>query len=143
MGMLKEFKEFAIKGNLIDMAVGVVMGGAFGKVVSSFIDGMVMPAIGMLTGGVDFNDKVIKLKDAVAEVKDAAGVVVTPASPEVSIKYGAFISQIITFTVVALVVFLVIKAINKMKKEAEAAPAPPPAEEVLLTEIRDLLKNKN
>jgi large conductance mechanosensitive channel len=141
MGMLKEFKEFAIKGNLIDMAVGVVMGGAFGKVVSSFIDGMVMPAIGMLTGGVDFNDKVIKLKDAVAEVIDAAGVVVTPASPEVAIKYGAFISQIITFTVVAAVVFIVIKAINKMKKEeAAAAPPAPTAEEVLLTEIRDLLK---
>ena len=141
MGMLKEFKEFAIKGNLIDMAVGVVMGGAFGKVVSSFIDGMIMPAIGMLTGGVDFNDKVFKLKDAVLEVKDAAGAIVTAGSPEVSIKYGAFISQIITFTVVAAVVFMVIKAINKMKKaEAEAAPAPPPAQEVLLTEIRDLLK---
>jgi len=141
MGMLKEFKEFAIKGNLIDMAVGVVMGGAFGKVVSSFIDGMVMPAIGMLTGGVDFNDKVFKLKDAVTEVKDAAGVVTTAASPEVAIKYGAFISQIITFTVVAAVVFMVIKAINKMKKaEAEAAPVAPPAQEVLLTEIRDLLK---
>lgn len=139
--MLKEFKEFAIKGNLIDMAVGVVMGGAFGKVVSSFIDGMVMPAIGMLTGGVDFNDKVFKLKDAVTEVKDAAGVVTTAASPEVAIKYGAFISQIITFTVVAAVVFMVIKAINKMKKaEAEAAPVAPPAQEVLLTEIRDLLK---
>ena len=141
MGMLKEFKEFAIKGNLIDMAVGVVMGGAFGKVVSSFIDGMIMPAIGMLTGGVDFNDKVFKLKDAVLEVKDAAGAIVTAGSPEVSIKYGAFISQIITFTVVAAVVFMVIKAINKMKKaEAEAAPAPPPAQEILLTEIRDLLK---
>jgi large conductance mechanosensitive channel len=139
--MLKEFKEFAIKGNLIDMAVGVVMGGAFGKVVSSFIDGMVMPAIGMLTGGVDFNDKVFKLKDAVTEVKDAAGVVTTAASPEVAIKYGAFISQIITFIVVAAVVFMVIKAINKMKKaEAEAAPETPPAQEVLLTEIRDLLK---
>lgn len=140
MGMLKEFKEFAMKGNLIDMAVGVVMGGAFGKVVSAFIDGMVMPAIGMISGGVDFNDKVIKLKDAVVEVKDAAGAVVTPASPEVSIKYGAFISQIITFIVVAAVVFMVIKAINKMKKEEAAAPAAPPAQEVLLTEIRDLLK---
>lgn len=137
MGMLKEFKEFAIKGNLIDMAVGVVMGGAFGKVVSSFIDGMVMPAVGMISGGVDFTQKKIILKDAVAASADGA----TPAVAEVAIKYGDFISQSITFFVVALVVFIVIKAINKMKKEeAAAAPPAPSAQEVLLTEIRDLLK---
>jgi len=136
MGMLKEFKEFAIKGNLIDMAVGVVMGGAFGKVVSSFIDGMVMPAIGMISGGVDFTQKKIILKDAVAASADGS----VPAVAEVAIKYGDFISQCITFLVVAAVVFLVIKAINRMKKEEAAAPAPPPAQEVLLTEIRDLLK---
>lgn len=137
MGMLQEFKEFAIKGNLIDMAVGVVMGGAFGKVVSSFIDGMVMPAVGMISGGVDFTQKKIVLKEAVAASADGS----TPAVAEVAIKYGAFISEIITFTVVAAVVFMVIKAINKMKKaESAAAPAPPPAQEVLLTEIRDLLK---
>lgn len=135
--MLQEFKEFAIKGNLIDMAVGVVMGGAFGKVVSSFIDGMVMPAVGMISGGVDFTQKKIVLKEAVAASADGS----TPAVAEVAIKYGAFISEIITFTVVAAVVFMVIKAINKMKKaESAAAPAPPPAQEVLLTEIRDLLK---
>jgi large conductance mechanosensitive channel len=135
MGMLQEFKEFAIKGNLIDMAVGVVMGGAFGKVVSSFIDGMVMPAVGMVTGGVDFTQMKYDLKP---EIKDAAGVVTQQA---VSIKYGSFITEIITFLVVALVVFMVIKAINKMKKaEAEAAPAAPPVQEVLLSEIRDLLK---
>lgn len=135
--MLQEFKEFAIKGNLIDMAVGVVMGGAFGKVVSSFIDGMVMPAVGMISGGVDFTQKKIVLKEAVAASADGS----TPAVAEVAIKYGAFISEIITFTVVAAVVFMVIKAINKMKKaEAAAAPAPSPAQEVLLTEIRDLLK---
>lgn len=133
--MLQEFKEFAIKGNLIDMAVGVVMGGAFGKVVSSFIDGMVMPAVGMVTGGVDFTQMKYDLKP---EIKDAAGVVTQQA---VSIKYGSFITEIITFLVVALVVFMVIKAINKMKKaEAEAAPAAPPVQEVLLSEIRDLLK---
>lgn len=136
MGMLKEFKEFAIKGNLIDMAVGVVMGGAFGKVVSSFIDGMVMPAIGMISGGVDFTQKKIVLKDAVAASADGS----VPAVAEVAIKYGDFISQIITFLVVAWVVFIVIKAINKMKKAEEAAPAAPTAEETLLTEIRDLLK---
>ncbi len=139
MSMLKEFKEFAIKGNLIDMAIGVVMGTAFGKVVSSFIDGMVMPAIGMITGGVDFSDKKVILKEAVAASADGA----TPAVAEVAVKYGAFISEIITFTVVALVVFMVIKAINKMKREEPAppaAPAEPSAQEKLLAEIRDLLK---
>ncbi|HMV15620.1 MAG TPA: large-conductance mechanosensitive channel protein MscL [Chitinophagales bacterium] len=136
MGMIKEFKEFAIKGNLIDMAVGVVMGGAFGKVVSTFIDGMVMPAIGMISGGVDFTQQKIILKDAVPASADGA----TPAVAEVAVKYGDFISQCITFLVVALVVFVVIKAINKMKKAEAAAPAAPPAQEVLLTEIRDLLK---
>lgn len=137
--MIKEFKEFAIKGNLVDMAVAFVMGGAFGKVVSSFIDGMVMPAVGMLTGGVDFNDMKIVLKDAVAASADGT----IAAVDEVSIKYGAFITQIITFIVVAFVMFLVIKAVNKMKKEEAAAPAEPAApsnEEVLLGEIRDLLK---
>ncbi|MBK6275971.1 MAG: large-conductance mechanosensitive channel protein MscL [Saprospirales bacterium] len=137
MGMLKEFKEFALKGNLIDMAIGVVMAGAFGKVVTAFIDGMVMPAVGMLTGGVDFTQKKLILKSAVAASADGS----VPAAAEVAVKYGDFITQIFSFLVVAAVVFMVIKAINKMKKaEAEAAPAPPPAQEVLLTEIRDLLK---
>ena len=135
--MLKEFKEFALKGNLIDMAIGVVMAGAFGKVVTAFIDGMVMPAVGMLTGGVDFTQKKLILKSAVAASADGS----VPAAAEVAVKYGDFITQIFSFLVVAAVVFMVIKAINKMKKaEAEAAPAPPPAQEVLLTEIRDLLK---
>ncbi len=134
--MIQEFKTFAIKGNLIDMAVGVVMGGAFGKVVSSFIDGIVMPAVGMISGGVDFTQKKIILKNAVLASADGA----TPAVAEVAIKYGDFISQCITFFVVALVVFMVIKAINKMKKEEAAAPVAPSAQEVLLTEIRDLLK---
>ncbi len=136
MGMLQEFKDFAIKGNLIDMAVGVVMGGAFGKVVSSFIDGMVMPAVGMITGGVDFTQMKLVLKPAVAASADGA----TPAVAEVAVKYGTFITEVITFIVVAAVVFMVIKSINKMKKAEAAAPAPPPAQEVLLTEIRDLLK---
>ena len=137
MGVLQEFKEFAMRGNLIDMAVGVVMGGAFGKVVSSFIDGMVMPAIGMITGGVDFNDKKFYLQKGV----DASADGTVAAVPEVAIKYGTFISEVITFLVVAFVVFIIIKAINKMKKaEAAAVPPPPPAQEVLLTEIRDLLK---
>lgn len=137
MGVLQEFKEFAMRGNLIDMAVGVVMGGAFGKVVSSFIDGMVMPAIGMITGGVDFNDMKVVLKQGVSASADGT----VAAVPEVAIKYGTFVTDVITFLVVAFVVFMIIKAINKMKKaEAAAPPPPPPAQEVLLTEIRDLLK---
>ncbi len=139
--MLKEFKEFAMKGNLVDMAVAFVMGGAFGKVTSSFIDGMVMPLVGQLTGGVDFKDMKAVLTPAAGEVKDATGAVLTPAVTEVAVKYGAFITVAIEFIVVAFVMFMVIKAINKMKK-AEPAPAPagPTNEEKLLMEIRDSLR---
>ncbi len=141
MGMLKEFKDFAMRGNLVDIAVAFVMGASFGKIVTSFVDGIVMPLIGMLTGGVDFNDKVWILKEAVAEVKDAAGVVVTEASAEVSVKYGAFITNLLDFIIVAFAVFLVIKAINKMKGPAESgAPKGPSESEKLLAEIRDSLK---
>jgi len=143
MGMISEFKEFAVKGNLVDTAVAFVIGAAFGKVVSLFIDGMVMPLIGMLTGGIDFNEKVYVLKEGIAELKDGDKII-TPGIAEVSIKYGTFITSLIDFIVVAFVIFMVIKAMNKVKK-AEAAAAPPaPAaptkEEVLLGEIRDLLK---
>jgi large conductance mechanosensitive channel len=143
MGFLQEFKAFAMKGNLADLAIGVVIGGAFGKVVSSFIEGCVMPLVGLLTGGVDFNDKTLTLKDgvkAVAEVKDAAGTIITPAVAEIPalvIKYGSFISAIITFLIVAMVCFLIIK--NLLKKDPNEKPAPNP-QEVLLGEIRDLLK---
>jgi large conductance mechanosensitive channel len=135
MGMMKEFKEFAIKGNLIDIAVGFVMGAAFGKVVSGFIDGMVMPLIGQVTSGVNFNDMKHVMQ---AQVTDAAGVV---TQPEVAIAYGAFITTIINFLVVAFVIFMVVKAVNKAKK-AEPAPAPagPTNEEKLLMEIRDALR---
>jgi large conductance mechanosensitive channel len=141
MGMLKEFKEFAMRGNLVDIAVAFVMGASFGKIVTSFVDGIVMPLIGMLTGGVDFNDKVWVLKKAVSEVKDATGAIVTEASAEVSVKYGAFITNLLDFIIVAFAVFLVIKAINKMKGPAESsAPAGPTESEKLLAEIRDSLK---
>lgn len=141
MGMLKEFKDFAMRGNLVDIAVAFVMGASFGKIVTSFVDGIVMPLIGMLTGGVDFNDKVWVLKEAVAEVKDATGAIVTAASAEVSVKYGAFITNLLDFIIVAFAVFLVIKAINRMKGPAEAAaPAGPTESEKLLAEIRDSLK---
>jgi large conductance mechanosensitive channel len=139
MGFIKEFKEFAINGNLVDLAVAVVIGGAFGKVVSSFIDGMVMPAIGMLTGGVDFNDMKKVLKEGVAESKNADGSVIA-AVPEVAIKYGTFITVAIEFLVVAFVVFMIIKAMNTMKKKQEEAPAGPSSTDALLMEIRDALK---
>lgn len=141
--MMKEFKEFAMKGNLVDIAVAFVMGAAFGKIVTSFVDGIVMPLIGMLTGGVDFSDKVWVLKEAIPVVKDAAGKVVTPAVAQVAVKYGLFITNVFDFIVVAFAVFMVIKAINKMKKEEPAAapaPAEPSSTDKLLTEIRDSLK---
>lgn len=135
MGFIKEFKEFAATGNFIDLAVGVVMGAAVGKVVSAFIEGMVMPAVGMISG-VDFSKSVITLKDAVT---DASGKVTAEA---VTVKYGAFISAFIDFLLVALVVFIVIKALNKLKKKKEeaAAPAGPSSTDALLMEIRDALK---
>jgi large conductance mechanosensitive channel len=136
MGMLKEFKEFAVKGNLVDMAVAFVMGAAFGKIVTSFIDGIVMPLIGMLTDGVDFNNKVWILKQGVPKTALA------PEVAEVSIKYGAFVTNLFDFIVVAFCMFLVIKAINKMKKAQPVVvvAVEPSATDKLLMEIRDELK---
>ncbi len=140
MGILKEFKEFAVTGSLVDLAAAVVMGAAVGKVVSAFIDGMVMPAIGMLTGGVDFSKLVITLKDKVDEVKDAAGKVITPAVEAVTIKWGNFITVFIEFLIVAFIVFIALKAVNNMKKKKAAEPAGPSSTDALLMEIRDSLK---
>lgn len=142
MPFIKEFKDFAIRGNLIDTAVAFVMGASFGKIVSAFVDGMVMPLVGMLTGGIDFNDKKWVLKEAIVEVKEAGNIVVK-AVPEVSVKYGSFITNLIDFMIVAFAVFIVIKAINKIKKKEERAiTAPPPStSEQLLMEIRDALKH--
>jgi len=142
MSFIKEFKEFAIRGNLVDTAVAFVMGASFGKIVSSFVDGIVMPLVGMLTGGVDFNNKKWILKDAIPEVKDAAGKVVSKAILEVSVKYGTFLTNLIDFIIVAFAVFMVIKAINRMKKKEEAAPVATPepsSTDKLLMEIRDSL----
>ncbi len=137
MSMIKEFKEFAMKGNLIDMAVAFVMGAAFSKVVSGFIDGMVMPIVGKLVAGVDF----ASLKYILSEAQlDASGKVI---AAEASIKYGEFITIMIDFMLVAAVVFMVMKAINKMKKKQAEIPATPPEpteDQALLREIRDLLK---
>ena len=130
MGMSSEFKEFIARGNVVDLAVGVVIGGAFGKIVSSFVDGVVMPVVGMFTGGVDFSAMKYVLKPA-----DAANKVA-----EVAIAYGAFINTIIQFVIVALVIFLVVKAVNKMNPPQVEAPAGPTPTENLLAEIRDSLK---
>jgi large conductance mechanosensitive channel len=134
MGMIQEFKDFAVKGNLIDMAIGVVMGAAFGKVSGSFIDGMFMPIVGKIFQLGDLSKYKVILSE---EVKDAAGKVITPES---AIAFGDFISAVLNFIIVAFVMFMIIKAINKMKKETPAEPAAPPAQEILLAEIRDLLK---
>ena len=136
--ILQEFKKFAMRGNVIDMAVGIIIGAAFGKIVTSVVADIIMPAVGLLVGGVNFTDLKIVLKHAVME----GDKVITPA---VSINYGNFIQVTFDFIIVAFAVFLLVKAVNsltKKKAEAPAAPAPPPADVQLLTEIRDLLKAK-
>lgn len=125
--ILTEFKEFAMKGNVIDMAVGVIIGGAFGKIVSSLVDDVLMPVLGMITGGLDFSGLTVKVGDA-------------------TLKYGIFLQNVIDFLIIAFCIFLMIKGINKLMRKKEEAPAPAPAEpsaeEKLLTEIRDLLKQQ-
>lgn len=141
MKLISEFKTFAMRGNVVDMAVGIIIGGAFGKIISSFVADVLMPPIGLLLGGTNFSALKIMLKDPVL---DEAGKVVTQA---VSINYGSFIQVTIDFLIIAFSIFMMIKAMNSMKKKEEApvaAPAPPPPtkEEVLLGEIRDILKSK-
>jgi large conductance mechanosensitive channel len=137
MSIIKEFKQFAMRGNVLDMAVGIIIGGAFGKIVSSFVADVIMPPIGALLGGVDFSNLKIIIKHAV--LNDAGAI----AKPAVTLNYGLFINTVIDFIIIAFAIFMMIKAMNNLKKKEEAAPAPPPApsnEEKLLTEIRDLLK---
>ena len=134
MSILKEFKEFAVQGNAVDMAVGIVIGASFGKIIASLVADLVMPPIGVLVGGVDFTKLGVTLKEAVGDV------------PAVTLNYGNFIQTVVDFTIIAFAIFMVIKLINKLKKTEAEAPAAPPAptkEEILLTEIRDLLKAKN
>lgn len=140
MGLLKEFKEFAVKGNVIDLAVGVIIGGAFGKIVSSFVNDVVMPPIGMLIGGVDFKALKLILKE---ETTNDLGETVAA----VTLNYGMFIQNIVDFAIIAFVIFMAIRGINQMNKKKEEAPAPtappePTASEKLLEEIRDLLKKQ-
>lgn len=133
MTFLKEFKEFAVKGNVVDMAVGIIVGAAFGKIVSSFVNDIIMPPLGLLIGGVDFTDLAITLKQAEGS---AAAVV---------LRYGQFIQTLVDFTIVAFAIFIAVKAINMLRRQEEQKPATPPApprQEALLEEIRDLLKKK-
>ena len=144
MGLIGEFRDFAMRGNVVDMAVGVIIGAAFGKIVSTLVDKVMMPPLGMILGGIDFADKKVVLQAGIAEGKDAAGAIIK-AQPEVAIGYGEFINVLINFIIVAFCLFMVIKAMNTAKKrfekeKAASAPAAPPADVVLLTEIRDLLK---
>lgn len=136
MGFLQEFKEFASRGNVVDMAVGVIIGGAFGKIVSSFVADVIMPPIGLATGGVDFTSLAITLKEAVGD------------KPAVTLKYGQFLQHTVDFLIVAFAVFLLVKGVNSLKKKqdtapaAPAAPPAPPEDVVLLREIRDLLRRQ-
>lgn len=131
MSMMTEFRDFAMRGNVVDMAVGIVIGGAFGKIVSSFVSDVLMPPIGMMMGGVNFTDLAVTLQEASGEVA------------AVTLNYGSFVQTVVDFIIIAFAIFMVIKAMNSMKKKEEEAPAAPPkpsVEENLLTEIRDLLK---
>lgn len=135
MSMIKEFKEFAMRGNVVDMAVGIIIGAAFGKIVSSFVADVIMPPLGILLGGVDFTSFAITLKEAVGD------------TPAVTLNYGVFIQATVDFLIVAFAIFMVIKGMNTLKRQKEAVPEPAPApvpsrEEILLAEIRDLLKQK-
>ena len=147
---LQDFKAFAMKGNVVDMAVGVIIGGAFGKIVTSVVNDIIMPPIGLFVGGVNFTDLKWVMKDAIPEQLNEAGEVIQAAAPAVTLNYGNFLQQTFDFLIIAFSIFLFVSLIKKMseKKKAEeapAAPAPPPApskEEILLTEIRDLLKEQ-
>ena len=133
MSFLSEFKEFAMKGNVVDLAVGVIIGGAFGKIVSSLVEDVIMPIFGVAVGGVNFTDLAITLKAAQGDV------------PAVVLKYGVFLQSVFNFMIIAFSIFVVIKLMNKMKRKEEALPDPvvaPTKEEVLLTEIRDILRTK-
>ena len=132
MSMMSEFKDFAMKGNVVDMAVGIVIGGAFGKIVSSFVADVLMPPIGLLLGNVDFSDLAVTLKAA------------EEGAEAVLLSYGVFVQTVVDFLIIAFAIFMVVKAMNSLKKKEEEKPAAPPApskEEVLLTEIRDALRS--
>lgn len=142
MSFFKEFKEFAMRGNVIDMAVGVVIGAAFGKIISSLVDDIIMPLVGVVTGGINFTDYKWVIQKAIID-----GQTQEILKPEVTMNWGSWVQTLVDFIIVAFCIFVAIKAINQLKRKKEEAPAPAPApeptkEEVLLTEIRDLLKQQ-
>jgi large conductance mechanosensitive channel len=134
VSMMKEFRDFAMRGNVMDMAIGIIIGAAFGKIVASFVNDVLMPPLGLALGGVDFSDLVIIMKEASGEVA------------AVTLNYGSFVQTVVDFAIIAFAIFMMIKTMNALKKKEEVKPAAPPqpsAEETLLMEIRDLLKNRN
>ncbi|MEY3349907.1 MAG: hypothetical protein RIQ50_18 [Bacteroidota bacterium] len=143
MGIVKEFKQFALRGNLVDIAVAFVMGGAFGRVVSTFTEKMIAPLIGLMTGGVNFYDKKLILKGEINEVLDEKGKVIVPHANAVFLEWGAFITALIDFVIVAFAMFLIVKAINAMKKKEETAAPSISSTDQLLIEIRDAIKKPN
>jgi large conductance mechanosensitive channel len=141
--VFKEFREFAIRGNVVDLAVGVIIGGAFGTIVTSLVNDVVMPPIGLLLGGVDFKDFFVVLRDGTKAAPPYASVAAAKAADAVTLNYGLFLNAVINFLIVAWAVFLLVRAINRLRRQEAAAPTPMPPQEVLLTEIRDLLKARS
>jgi large conductance mechanosensitive channel len=130
MSMMSEFREFAMRGNVVDMAVGIVIGAAFGKIVSSFVNDVLMPPIGLLLGGADFTQLSVVLKEAIGDV------------PAVTLNYGSFVQTVVDFVIIAFAIFMVIKGMNRLKRKKIEAPPKQSSEEILLTEIRDILKSR-
>ena len=140
--MLKEFKEFAMRGNVVDMGVGIIIGASFGAIVTSFVGDVLMPVLGLLMGGADFSNQFVLLKEGAKAAAPYASLAAAKEAGAVTLAYGVLINTVVNFVIVAFALFLVVKGMNAMKKQEAAAPAPPPApsnEEVLLTQIRDLL----
>jgi len=142
--MLREFKEFAMRGNVLDMAVGIIIGAAFGTIVNSFVNDVIMPPIGMALGGVDFTNMFAVLRDGAKAAPPYASLAEAKAAGAVTLNYGVFVNSIVSFLIVAFAVFMVVKGANSLKQKQAEAPAPPAptADQVLLTEIRDLLKSR-
>jgi large conductance mechanosensitive channel len=140
--MLNEFKEFAMKGNVIDLAVGVVIGGAFGLIVTSLVNDVLMPPIGLLTGGVDFSNLFVTLRDGVMPLRPYASLAEAKAAGAVTLNFGVFVNAVIQFLIVAFAIFMLVRSINRIRRQEPPPPAETPRQEVLLAEIRDLLKSR-
>jgi large conductance mechanosensitive channel len=142
--MFKEFKEFALKGNVVDLAVGVIIGGAFGTIITSLVNDVLMPPIGLLIGGVDFSNIFVVLKPGLKAPEPYASLAAAKSAGAVTLNFGVFINAVINFSIIAIAIFILVKGINRLRRQHEAAPPPaaPPRQEVLLEEIRDLLKKQ-